>query len=158
MNNNINLDYFKFEGTKMKTLLIFLMLLLQVNAQEKTSDHIYVKNSYIRLMPPMMKMTAAFMKIKNTSSKNVIITSVSSNLSKFTEMHTHILNDQGTAFMSKMEKIEIKANSTYTLEKGGDHIMFIGLQKPLKIGDTHELMLHFNDGTSKEITIEVKKL
>jgi copper(I)-binding protein len=117
-----------------------------------------VSNSYIRLMPPMMKMTAGFMKINNNSDKSIKIIKVTSNLSKFTEMHTHKLKKDGTAVMSQLDFISIDANSYHILKKGGDHIMFIGLQKKLKEGEIHNLTLYLDDGTTTTVSLEVKKL
>jgi copper(I)-binding protein len=109
-------------------------------------------------MPPMMKMTAAFMDIQNNSSQKVILLKVSSSLATNTELHTHIKNNNGTALMQKMQNITIEANSTNELIHGGDHVMIMGLNQKLKAGDMHTLIFHFSDGSSKEKQIMVKRL
>jgi len=143
----------------MKKLTIYFVILMTLNIflNAKNNDNIVVSNGYIRLMPPMMKMTAAFMDIKNLSSKSIKIVKVSSDLSEFTEIHTHKLKDDGTAVMSQLKELVINANSVHSLKKGADHIMFIGLKKRLVLGDTHKLKLYLDNGTIKEINLEIKK-
>jgi len=143
----------------MRRLSIYFVILIISNVllNAKNNDNIVVSNGYIRLMPPMMKMTAAFLDIKNLSSKSIKIVNVSSDLSEFTEMHTHKLKEDGTAVMTQLKELVIDQNSVHSLKKGGDHIMFIGLKKKLVLGDRHKLKLYLSNGSMKEIILEIKK-
>ena len=143
----------------MKKLLILLLIIIQVNiyANTKMADSITIENGYIRMMPPTMSMTAAFMKLKNTSSKDIVLKSLESDLAVFTELHTSIQNSDGTASMKHIEKLIIKANSYVMLQKGGKHIMFMRLKDKLKLNNIHTIILHFSDNSTKTFKLKIEK-
>ena len=59
----------------------------------------------------------------------------------------------------KMRRVDggllIAGNENLMLQRGGDHIMFMGLSKPIADGDTIQLMLIFENAGSFEIEIPV---
>ena len=59
----------------------------------------------------------------------------------------------------KMRRVDggllIAGNGNLMLQRGGDHIMFMGLSKPIADGDTIQLMLIFENAGSFEIEIPV---
>ena len=142
---------------KQRLLLTIAILGVFTMIHAKMADSIEINNAAIRLMPPSMDMTAAFMTISNKSSDNVKIIGVTSDLSDNTEIHTHIIKKDGTAVMSQMQNIVINSNKKRELKKGGDHIMFIGLKDKLKENNTYNLNIHFSDGSQKKQKIKVKK-
>jgi copper(I)-binding protein len=144
----------------MNKLLALLIVLIHTTifANTKMADFIDIKNAYIRMMPPMMSMTSAFMQLKNTSSKDIVLKDLQSDLAVFTELHTSILKSDGTASMKHIENLIIKANSSIILQRGGKHVMFMRLKHKLILNDTYHLIFNFIDGSKKELTLKVKKL
>ncbi len=113
---------------------------------------------YAKATPPNAKNSAAFMKIENKSSNDIELLSASSNISKVTEIHTHI-EENGMKKMIQIPSIKIPANSLVELKPGGLHIMFLGIQNQINENSNIDLNLTFSDGKTYELTkIPVKKV
>ena len=113
---------------------------------------------YAKATPPNAKNSAAFMKIENKSSNDIELLSASSNISKVTEIHTHI-EENGMRKMVQIPNIKIPAKSSVELKPGGLHLMFIGLNEQLNDNSNVDLNLTFSDGKTYELTkIPVKKV
>ena len=113
---------------------------------------------YAKATPPNAKNSAAFMKIKNTSNSDVELILANSNISKTTELHTHI-EENGMKKMIQIPSIKIPANSSVELKPGGLHIMFLGIQNQINENSNVDLNLTFSDGKTYELTkIPVKKV
>lgn len=113
---------------------------------------------YAKATPPNAKNSAAFMKIENKSSNDIELLSASSNISKVTEIHTHI-EENGMRKMIQIPSIKIPANSSVELKPGGLHIMFLGIQNQINENSNIDLNLTFSDGKTYELTkIPVKKV
>ena len=70
------------------------------------------------------------------------------------ELHTHIEDANGVMRMVEVEDgIPVPAGGSAMLERGGDHVMLMGLTGPLEHGDTVTLMLRFESG--EELTVAV---
>lgn len=129
----------------------------QVSEPTKASaEIIQANNAYVRAMPPGQKVTAAFLELKNTSSKKMALVSVESNISEFVELHAHTMVD-GMMNMGQVDEIIIPKNGSVALETGGYHIMMINLKKDLVVGQKVDLKLVFKDGTSLLIHPEIMK-
>lgn len=138
---------------KLKSLLLLLGATSTIYASS-----ISVENSYVRATPPSLPNSAAFMDLKNNSDKDISLVSATSTTSKVVELHTHDMKD-GVMTMYQVPKIDIKANSSTVLKPGGFHIMLIGLnKKPLKEGQSVDLVLNFSNNESVKITAPVKKV
>jgi len=123
------------------------------------SDNLEIKNGFIRLMPPTMPMTAAFMSMNNISkNENIKIVKLESSLAVFTEFHVSIIHPDGTGTMEHLETIDIKKESSVELERGGKHIMFMRLKEKLKLDDKHTVTFFFSDGSKKQITLAIERI
>ena len=70
------------------------------------------------------------------------------------ELHTHRDSGNGVMQMIHVEEgFEIPAGGTHALRRGGDHVMLMGLSRPLPDGETVTLTLIFE--TTGEVVIEV---
>ncbi|KAB0582971.1 copper chaperone PCu(A)C [Campylobacter sputorum subsp. sputorum] len=104
-----------------------------------------VSNAYAKATPPNAKNSGAFMLIKNNTDKDIALVSATNSLSDVTELHTHI-EENGMKKMIQVPKIDIKANSTTELKPGGLHVMFIGIKKPMVVGENVKMTLTFDNG------------
>lgn len=134
-----------------------LILLGLFSVSTLLASDIRIENPYVRATPPNLPNSAAFMSIKNDSNKDISIVSGSSKIAKAVELHTHDMKN-GVMKMYQVPKINIAANSKTTLKPGGLHVMFIGLKKPLKIGEDVTFTLNLSNGETKTITAPVKKV
>lgn len=137
----------------MRKIFLFSLLFVFIFIQYGFCQSIEVVNPVIYATPPKAKNGGAFMEIKNLSDKEISLISASNTASKYTEIHTHI-EENGMKKMVQIPELKIAPKSTAVLKRGGDHIMLIELQKPLKAGGTVDITLKFSNNE----TINVKNI
>lgn len=99
---------------------------------------------------------AAFMMITNSSDTADRLIDVRSDLAAKTELHTHI--DKGDGVMQMVhvtEGFELPAGATLMLERGGKHVMFMGLNEPLAQGQEITITLVFEHAGEITLTFAV---
>ena len=144
-----------------KTLLAAtaaVTLSLPTLATEAQADgaKIMVEDAYARTSSPMSKSGAAFMIFHNHGTEDDRLVSASSDIAARVELHTH--KDMGGGVMQMIEVEEgfaIPAGGTYALERGGDHVMFMGLTGPLEQDQQVEVTLTFEQAGEMTVMIPV---
>ena len=130
------------------------MVLFFVSAPALIAGQIMISDAYARSSGPLAKAGAAYMKIMNHSNESDRLISVYSNSAKKTELHKHIMSENGIMKMVRIEDgIKIGAMQEHTLIRGGEHIMFMGLNEPFENGKIIPVILQFEN--SGEVTVEV---
>jgi len=132
-----------------------LILSALVSATTLLASNIEVQDAYVRATPPGLPNSAAFMTVKNTTSRNISIISASSKISKVVELHTHDMKN-GAMKMYQVPKIKVPKHGKTVLKPGGFHVMLIGLYHPLKVGETVTFTLKLSNGETKTITAPIK--
>lgn len=141
----------------MKNLsLLVAGLMFSAGVFAGAADAVSVHDAYVRLAPPNAPATGAFMVIKNNGEKDVKVLKADNQVSKVTELHTH-LNEGGVMKMRPVSAIDIKPKSEAVLKPGGLHVMLIDLKAPMKEGDMVPITLSFDDGSSKVVDAKVVK-
>jgi copper(I)-binding protein len=96
------------------------------------------------------------MEINNAGTSADRLLSASSDVAKRVELHTHM--DQGDGVMKMVEiegGIPLPAGASHAMKRGGDHVMFMGLTRPLEQGDEVVVILTFEKAGDVEIVIPV---
>lgn len=93
-----------------------------------TMAELVVEDGYVRKPMPGRSMTAAFMEIHNTSTKDAVLTHASLEGAGSVEIHTHSHVD-GVMRMRQLFELPIKAGESVTLEPGGLHLMIFAITK-----------------------------
>lgn len=102
-------------------------------------------------------MSAAFGELENTGDQDVTVVSATSSASDMLELHETVENESGEMVMrEKTGGFTIPAGGSLTLEPGGNHIMLMGLTKPITAGDEITFTLTFSDDSTYEITVPAK--
>ena len=129
-------------------------------AAESHSSHnkagIKVMDAWVRAVPPTSKMSAAYMIIHNNTEKENQLISAETDVAKSVELHN--VRKKGEMMeMYQVESIAVPAKSNAKLEPGSYHVMLIGLNGALKVGDEVELTLNFEHGPAVTIKAPVKE-
>ena len=96
-------------------------------------------------------MTAAFGVIANDTDSDIRIVSGDTEASTTTELH-EVVESGGTMTMrEKKDGFVIPAKGSLTLKPGAEHIMLMGVKKPIRSGDSVTVTLRFEDGSTKRI-------
>lgn len=120
------------------------------------AGEIVISEAYARSSGPNAKAGAAFLIIENTQATSDRLLNVGSDVAARTELHTHIMTNEGVMQMRQVEGgIEIPAGGLHSLERGGDHIMFMGLFDGFEQGDTVSVTLEFERAGRIEVTVPV---
>lgn len=115
---------------------------------------IVIKDAYARASNTMAG--AAFMVIENTGPEDDRLLGATSEAAKRVELHTH--QDMGDGLM-KMTHVEegfaLPAGEAHMLMRGGDHVMFMGLNDAMEQGDTVTVTLTFETAGERVVEIPV---
>jgi len=112
-----------------------------------------ISNAWVRLLPPMVKTTAAYMDIK--SAENDTLLSVSSVLAERVEIHESSM-ENGMMSMDHVSQVKIPKNTLVSLSPQGMHLMLIGLKQPLKKNNTYPFTLNFKQAGKIDVLIPVR--
>jgi copper(I)-binding protein len=119
---------------------------------------IRVTDAYLRSTSPDAPSGAAFMMIENTGDAADRLIAVRSDVAARIELHTHIADDAGVMRMTEIEGgIAVPAEGMAMLKRGGDHVMFMGLNRPLEQGDAVDVIFVFEEAGEIAATIPVDR-
>ncbi|MCL4187736.1 MAG: copper chaperone PCu(A)C [Rhodobacteraceae bacterium] len=117
---------------------------------------IEVRDAYIRASGAMAIAAGAFMTIANhgAAEDRLIAASVDGDLAARAELHTHIQDAQGVMRMVEVKDgFAIPAGGEHALARGADHVMLMGLRRPLVEGESVAITLTFE--VAGQIVVEV---
>lgn len=98
------------------------------------------------------KMAGAFMVIKNDSATADKLTGVTSPLSDDLQIH-----ETKNQKMQQVPSLDVPAGGELRLERGGNHIMFMGLKSTPKVGDKVTVELRFEKAAPVKVELDVKE-
>ncbi|MBI2236450.1 MAG: copper chaperone PCu(A)C [Magnetospirillum sp.] len=122
-------------------------------AQPAWAADIEVTGAFVRASPAMAGAGAGFLTIANHGAADRLLGAEAS-VSKAVELHTHV-KDGDVYRMRAVEAIAVPAHGTVQLQPGGDHIMFIGLNEPLKEGAKVPVTLKFEKAGAVKVEMPV---
>ena len=124
--------------------------------EKMVGDAPLIHDAYARAATPNARSGAAFMMIMNPTDTDDRLIAARSDVSARVELHTHIMDDNGVMQMREVEDgFMIPAGGSYMLERGGDHVMFMGLKESFTQGKEIPVTLVFEKAGEIETTITV---
>lgn len=131
----------------MKTLtLAALAALLPVAAL--AHDGMHINDAYARSTNP--KTAAVFLQLANHRAVDCTLQSVSTKAAERAELHTHVETDGVMRMTHLVDGITVRAGEMHELVRGGDHVMLLGLTRPLEQGDSLTMTFDFGDCGTEE--------
>ena len=117
-------------------------------------DGLTVADPYFRASGAMARSGAAFMVLNNAGDSECHMIGARSDLSPRVELHTHIQTADGVMQMREVEDgFRIPAHGSHALQRGADHVMFMGLNHVPEQGEEIAVTLLFEDGTEVPVTV-----
>ena len=116
---------------------------------------ITINDAYARVASPMAQSGAAFMGIQNSGAEDDRLVAARSDVAQQVELHTHIADGDVMRMVEVEEGFEIPAGTTHMLERGGHHVMFMGLNRKLAHGDEVAVTLVFENAGEMDVIIPV---
>ena len=140
--------------TYLKSILTAAAVAFAVPAA--AADGITITDAYAIAASPMAKAGAAFFVIENLTDTDDRLIDARSDVAMKVELHTHIAGDGGMMQMVHVpEGFAVPAGGSHALQRGGDHVMFMGLTRGLAEGDTVAVTLVFEKAGEIEIEVPV---
>lgn len=136
----------------MKTV-IFAALAAALPFAAMAHDGMAVKDAYARGANP--KSGAAFMLIENHRKIECTLSGVASEIAERVELHSNSEVDGVMKMQPLKDGITIPAEGEHRLQRGGDHVMMMGLKAPLEDGKSVKMVLDFGDCGTQELEIPV---
>jgi copper(I)-binding protein len=138
----------------MKPTLLAAALAVAIPGATLAEPKIEILDPYARSSGMSAISGAAFMVIRNSGTTDDRLVGVSSPVAERVELHTHLSDAQGVMRMVEVEDgFAVPAGSDHALARGGDHVMFLGINTPFADGATIPLTLTFEQ--SGDLMIEV---
>ena len=125
--------------------------------KEALKEELYAEQAYIRAMPPGQQVTAAFLKLVNSSDRACVITGGSSPIASEIQIHEHQHSD-GMMKMRPLVSVTLEAGKSLMFEPGQLHLMLFGVQATLVPGERQVLALTSENCGSLLVQAEVRSL
>jgi len=131
----------------------FLCLLSLAFAQLAcAAEAVHVQDAWVRMPPPGAAIAGAYLTLEAT--QRMTLMHVKSPAAESVELHTMTMHN-GVMRMRQLPNIALEAGKPIKLAPGGLHLMLINPKKTLKLGDTVQLDLSFNDSKGKTENVRV---
>lgn len=142
-------------------LWLILLLLAACGGGDATTEPaatggITVEDAWAR--PPVMAggNGAAYFVVRNSGDTADRLIGVASPLA-MAEMHESVMAEDGTMSMNPVDGVDVPAGESVAFERGGLHIMFMGVAEPPAVGDTIPLTLTFQNAGEMTIDVPVRE-
>ncbi len=106
---------------------------------------------------PMPGTGAVFMVIKNTGSEADRLVGGQTEVADVVEIHETVMEGEVMRMQMLADGLEVPAQGEVLLKPGGYHVMLIGMQRDLAVGDTFTLDLQFEKSGSLRVEPEVRE-
>lgn len=118
------------------------------------ANGVEVHDPYARSASSMATTGAAFMVIHNHGGPDDRLIGATSDVAARVELHTHREDANGVMRMIHVEEgFDLPTDGEILMERGGHHVMFMGLNAPLVQGDVIDVTLIFE--TAGEVVVQV---
>lgn len=138
----------------MSLFIHFSAALAAISLGAPALAEVEVHDAYAIAATPTSVSGAAFMSIHNHGGAADRLIGVRSDVAERTELHTHLMTDDGLVQMIHVtEGFDFPTDGAILLERGGHHVMFMGLTTPLIDGAVVDITLVFK--LAGEVTVQV---
>lgn len=118
------------------------------------SGALVTSEAWVRQVPPAARMTAGYLKLRNTGTEPVVLIGAESPLFNAVEIHGTVTVD-GMARMRQQESVTIPPGETVSFEPGGLHLMLMQAVEQIPAQGQVPLRLLLADGDSIEVVAPI---
>ena len=126
-----------------------------IAAEFKAGD-IAVEAPWSRATPGGAKVGAGYLTLKNGGAAPDRLVSATADIAERAEIHEMSMTDGMMKMRQVTDGVAVPAGGSVALAPNGYHLMFLGLKKPLKEGDTFAGTLTFEKAGTVAVTFEVR--
>ncbi|HEY0213475.1 MAG TPA: copper chaperone PCu(A)C [Paenirhodobacter sp.] len=111
--------------------------------------------AFTRATYPGAPVAGGFVTITNTGSQDDRLTGGTAAFARDVQVHEMAMQGEVMQMRPKPDGLLIPAGQTVTLKPGGDHLMFLQLNRPLRQGVTETVTLTFQNAGSVDVDMPV---
>ncbi|MCC5888330.1 MAG: copper chaperone PCu(A)C [Gammaproteobacteria bacterium] len=138
-----------------RVLLLVVLALLSACSPKGSEAEIVIEAPWVRETPPGRTVAAGYLDIRNNGEqRRALLTAESPDASRV-ELHT-MEHEDGMMRMRQIERLEIPAGTTVSLEPGGLHLMLFDIETA-QVGNHVNMTLTFDDGWEIEARFPVRR-
>jgi copper(I)-binding protein len=138
----------------MRLLLAAAASLVLLAFAARAEDGLKIEQAWARATPGGAKNGAAYVTLESAAPDALV--AASSPVAAKAEVHTH-MQDKGVMKMMPVKEVPLDPGKKVELKPGGEHIMLMGLKRPLKEGEHFPLTLTFRNAGTREVEVRVEK-
>lgn len=139
----------------MKTIGLAVVAALGFAAIAQAAE-VEITDAYARSATPTSPTGAAYFQMRNTGDQPDRLVAVQSQIAARVELHSHQQDANGMMRMVEIEEgIALAPGASHLLERGGDHVMLMGLTGPLVDGESFDLILIFEQAGEISVSVPV---
>lgn len=136
--------------------VLCLPAIAQAGAQEQHVGPIVVSQPWARATPPMAGVAGGYVSITNIGDEPDRLLGGSAPSARVLEVHESSVDANGVARMRPLEEgLLVPPGETVVLEPGGVHIMIMGPEEPLKVGQRYDAVLRFERAGEVSVAFDV---
>jgi len=136
----------------LKRILIAILLGAGVLAAPASAE-VAVKEAWVRATPGAAKVTAGYAVLANGGSVDDVLTGVRTPVAGMAHLHASTGPD-GMMRMESVKELRVPAGAEIALKPGDYHVMIMGLQKALKVGE--DVPLTFSFKNQGDVTVNAR--
>jgi copper(I)-binding protein len=130
------------------------LILVLVTLAAHAGDAPTVTDAWARATPPGIEVGAAYLVITGGDLADRL---VGASTPRAAMVHLHdVIESEGVAKMRAIEEVPVPAGGRVELAPKGLHLMLMGLDAPLVVGETFPLTLQFADSAAQTVTVTVR--
>jgi copper(I)-binding protein len=137
-----------------RPLLAVAVCLAIISTALAQTGQLEVSSAWARATPAKAENGIAYLTIRSPIPDRLL--SVSSPVAKKAELNTMEMSGM-VMKMRPIASLDIPAGQPVTLKPSGEHIMLLGLNAPLREGQSFPLTLTFEKAGAREVTVAVEK-
>lgn len=138
------------------TLRALTLLLTLCGAGAALAGDLMVMDPWVREAPPGSKALAGYLVIHNHGKQDRQLVGADSAAFDHVELHRSVF-EGSMARMVPQTSMPIPAGGQLELKPGDYHLMLMQPKQALKAGDSVQVTLRFDDGSSEQVAMPVKK-
>jgi periplasmic copper chaperone A len=129
--------------------LLVAGLLLSTGAVATEAGHIRASHAWIRVLPGGLP-AGAYVTLENTNDQPAMLQGASSPAYASVMLHKSS-TDGGMGRMAMVDSLAVPAHGKVELAPGGYHLMLTDASAPVQPGETVEMVLRFDDGSTLDV-------
>lgn len=143
-----------------KTLITTILSILSLSAiaHDYRIADIIIDHPFIYETPPVAPVAGGYLTIKNTGKTDDRLIAVKATFANMIQIHDMRVENDVMRMQELVDGIAIPAGESITLKRGGKHIMFMQLQKPMQADREYAATLVFEKAGEIKVYFTIKKV